>query len=203
MKKFLSILMVCCCGWASAQNFPYHVTVTTVAGHCYDDAHIIFTLSDHNGNEIQIDPLTHNAVDITQYPLYNVQYHYQNVSSGLGVQYDYDNDIMLTVGTYCVGVRANIPAQDGGYVLVDTTFCDVQVTSLYQHMEASALFNLASNKDWSNREKYGYRPSFSCKDMGRIQLQITQGAFPYEVIILNEQQDTVRHTVFYDRIVLP
>lgn len=200
MKKFLSILMVCCCGWASAQNFPYHVTVTTVAGHCYDDAHIIFTLSDHNGNEIQIDPLTHNAVDITQYPLYNVQYHYQNVSSGLGVQYDYDNDIMLTVGTYCVGVRANIPAQDGGYVLVDTTFCDVQVTSLYQHMEASALFNLASNKDWSNREKYGYRPSFSCKDMGRIQLQITQGAFPYEVIILNEQQDTVRHTVFYDRI---
>lgn len=198
MRRLLAILLMCCCGWVTiAQNFPYQVSVQTVAGHCYDDAHLIFTLSDNNGNIIQIDPQTHQAVNIAQYPLYNVQYHYQNVASA-GIQYDYSNDIMLSAGTYCVGVTANVPTQ-GGMILVDTTFCNVQVTTSYQHLEASALFNLA-NPTYDGHERYGYWPSFHCADLGRIQLQITQGSFPYQVTILDEQQDTVRHAVFHHRV---
>lgn len=181
----------------SAQSFPYHLSVESVPGQCYDDARLIFTLTDDNGNVVQIDPQTHNAVSIAQYPLYNVQYHYQNVSTG-GVQYDYDNDIMLMAGTYCVGVSANVPAQDG-YAQVDTTICNVQLTTAYNHMEASALFHVADNGS-NGQELSGYRSSFHCVDVGRIQLQITQGSFPYEVTILDEQQDTVRHAVFYHRV---
>ena len=199
MRRLLTILLLCWCGILAAQNFPYHLSVETVPGQCYDDARLIFTLTDDNGNVVQIDPQTHNAVNITQYPLYNVQYHYQNVSSG-GVQYDYSNDVMLMAGTYCVGVTANVPIQ-GGFAQVDTTFCNVQVTTAYNHLEASALLNLASGTlDMDGQERYGYRPSFHCKDMGRIQLKITQGSFPYEVTILDELQDTVRHVVFHDRV---
>ena len=181
----------------SAQSFPYHLSVESIPGQCYDDARLIFTLTDDNGNVVQIDPQTHNAVNTAQYPLYNVQYHYQNVSTG-GVQYDYDNDIMLMAGTYCVGVSANVPAQ-GGYAQVDTTICNVQLTTAYNHLEASALFHVADNGS-NGQELSGYRSSFHCVDVGRIQLQITQGSFPYEVTILDEQQDTVRHAVFYHRV---
>ena len=199
MRRLLAILLMCCCGWVTiAQNFPYQVSVQTVAGHCYDDAHLIFTLSDNNGNIIQIDPQTHQAVNIAQYPLYNVQYHYQNAASA-GIQYDYSNDIMLSAGTYCVGVTANVPTQ-GGMILVDTTFCNVQVTTSYNHMEASVLSNECTGYLINGEERYGYWPSFHCKDMGRIQLYITEGSFPYEVTILDEQQDTVRHTVFQHRV---
>lgn len=183
-----------------AQSFPYNISVETVSGHCYDDGHLIFTILDGNGNVVQIDPQTHNAVNTAQYPLYNVQYHYQNAASGLGVQYDYSNDIMLTAGTYNVGVRVNIPAQSGGYVLVDTTIYNVQITTSYQPMQASTLSNLCSGYGENGAEMYGYWPSFRCKDMGRIQLYITNGSFPYVVTILNEQQDTVRHVVFNHRV---
>ena len=57
-----------------------------------------------------------------------------------------------------------------------------------------------SRHDYNNKEKSGWRPSFTCADLGRIQLHIVQGSFPYEVTILNEQQDTVRHTIFNSRV---
>ena len=202
MRRAVAILMLwmLCCGWISAQqqHFPYNVDVQILPGHCYDDSHLIFTLTDDNGNIIQIDPQTHNAVNLGQYPLYNVQYHYQSVSGGLGVHYDYDNDIMLSAGTYCVGVVAEIPAAGGSYTQVDTTFCNVQVTTSYDHLEATALSNVAYDNS-GDVERYGFRASFHCADVGRIQLRIIQGSFPYTVTILDEQQDTVRHTVFYQR----
>lgn len=200
MNRFWALIL--CMLWLAsgyAQSFPYQVSVETGDGHCYADCQLVFTLLDGNGNVVQIDPVTHNAVNTAQYPLYNVQYHYQNLSGGLGVQYDYNNEVMmLTAGTYSVGVRAYVPGPDGGNVLVDTTF-NVQLTTTYEYLTASALFNIA----WGNindRERCGYHPSFQCADLGRIQLQITQGTFPYEVTILNEQQDTVRHVLFHQRV---
>ena len=35
-------------------HFPYNLSVETIAGHCYEDGHLIFILLDNNGNEIQI-----------------------------------------------------------------------------------------------------------------------------------------------------
>jgi len=197
MKRLLAVILAVL--WmvgGFAQPFPYNVSVQTISGNCYDDAHLIITLADNNGNEILIDPQTHNAVNTAQYPLYNVQYHYQNTASA-GVQYDYSNDILLAAGTYCVGVTANVPTQ-GGYALVDTTFCNVQITTSYNYLETNALTNVAYDND-GDMERYGFRASFHCADVGRIQLRIVQGSFPYTVTILDEQQDTVRHRVFYHR----
>ena len=184
----------------SAQGFPYQLSVQTVPGHCWDDAHIIFTLLDNNGNVVQIDPQTHNTVSSAPHPLLSVQYHYQNVTSGLGIQFDYNDDVVLTAGTYNVGVRGYIPLPGGGNTLVDTTIYNVQVTTSYDNMEASALSNECFGYLNNGDERFGYWPSFHCKDIGRIQLHITQGSFPYEVTILDEQQDTVRHSVFHHRV---
>lgn len=201
-RSYIALFLTLCLAllWDSgiyAQSFPYHLSVETVTGHCNDDARLVFTLLDDNNNVIQIDPQTHNAVNTAQYPLYYVQYFYQNVSAGLGVQYDYDNDITLPAGIYNVGVRANILSPDGA--LADTTIFNVQLTTLYQPLEASVLTNLATD-NIDGYERYGYHPSFQCEDLGRIQLWITQGSFPYEVTILNGQQDTVRHVLFYHRV---
>lgn len=183
----------------SAQSFPYHLSVESIPGQCYDDARLIFTLTDDNGNVVQIDPQTHNAVNTAPYPLLNVQYHYQNAASGLEVQYNYDNEVMLTAGSYNVGVRGYIPMPDGTNALVDTTIYNVQVTTSYQSLAVSVLTNLAID-NIDGQERFGYHPSFQCADLGRIQLHIVQGSFPYEVTILDEHQDTVRHTLFYHRV---
>lgn len=192
-----------------SQAFPYSISVTTVQGKCYDDCRIIIKMFDDNGNEILVNPTTHNTMFPNLYPLYNIQYHYRNISAGTNIHYDTVNNIQVTNGTYCVGIIGHIPvtSPDGSldYVLVDTSICNVEVTTDYEHMEASILSSQARNDyEWywdenNPREFCGWRPSYSCDDRGRIQLKIIKGKFPYRVLILNELQDTVRNITFYQR----
>lgn len=196
-------------GYGQTEPFPYSISVTTVPGKCYDDCRIIIKIYDDNGNEVLVNPQTHNAQDLNTYPLYNIQYHYRNVSTGTNIHYDTVNNIQVTNGIYCVGVIGHVPVTNPGgvldYVLVDTTVCNVEVSSNYDHMEASILSAQARNDyEWywdenNPREFCGWRPSFGCSDRGRIQLKITKGKFPYRVLILDAAQDTVRNVTFYQR----
>ena len=196
-------------GYGQTAAFPYSISVTSLPGKCYDDCRIIIHIYDDNGNEILVNPQTHNAVDLNNYPLYNIQYHYRNVSAGTNIHYDTLNDIQVSSGVYCVGVIAHMPVAtpSGGtdYVLVDTSLCNVEVATNYDHMEASILSSQARNDyEWSwdendPREFCGWRPSFSCADRGRIQLKIIKGKFPYRVVILDAAQDTLREATFYQR----
>ena len=195
--------------YAQTAAFPYSISVTAVPGKCYDDCRIIIKMYDDNGNEVLVNPQTHNAQDVSTYPLYNIQYHYRNTSAGTNIHYDTVNDIQVTNGTYCVGVIAHVPiiTPGGGldYVLVDTSICNVEVATTYDHMEASILSAMARNDfdwwDWEDdpREFCGWRPSYGCADRGRIQLKIIKGKFPYHVLILNDSQDTIRNATFYQR----
>ena len=144
--------------WAlQGQSFPYVVSVQTVPGLCYDDCHIIITLSDANGHVVQIDPETHNAADSLTYPLRNVQYYIQNITTGAPRQYDYNNDIMVPAGTYLVGVVAYIPGANGGWTSVDIPYGNVQITSQYNHLVASVL-DVASSTGYGY-EKCGMHPA--------------------------------------------
>lgn len=196
-------------GYGQTEPFPYSISVTTVPGKCYDDCRIIIKIYDDNGNEVLVNPQTHNAQDLNTYPLYNIQYHYRNVSTGTNIHYDTVNNIQVTNGIYCVGVIGHVPVTNPGgvldYVLVDTTVCNVEVSTNYDHMEASILSAQARNDyewywdEYNTREFCGWRPSFGCSDRGRIQLKITKGKFPYRVLILDAAQDTVRNVTFYQR----
>ena len=180
------------------QSFPYVVSVQTVQGLCYDDSHIIITLSDNSGHTVQIDPETHNAADSISYPLRNVQYYYQNITAGTSLQYSYDNDIMVPAGTYLVGVVAYIPGANGGWTSVDIPYGNVQVTSQYNHLVASVL-DVANSTGYGN-ERCGIHPALSCINCGRMQLRLTDGHFPFHVVILNEQNDTVRDVTYNQRV---
>ena len=195
--------------YGQTATFPYSISVTSVPGKCYDDCRIIIKIFDDNGNEVLVNPQTHNAQDLNAYPLYNVQYTYRNVSAGTNIHYDTVNDIQVTNGIYCVGVIAHVPVTTPGggldYVLVDTSVCNIEVATTYDHMEASVLSSQARNDyEWSwdennLREFCGWRPSFSCADRGRIQLKIIKGKYPYKVLIISSNQDTIRNTTFYER----
>lgn len=185
--------------------FPYNIFVETQPGKCYDDCRIIITIRDAAGQEIAINPQTHNAQDLNLYPLYNIQYHYRNVSAGTNTQYDTVNDIQVTAGEYCIGVTAYVPDPNssGDFIMVDTTLCNISVTADYEHLEASVLSMIARNNyetwDESQREFCGLHPSFQCEDRGRIQLMLTKGKFPYHVTIIDAFMDTVRQATFYQR----
>ena len=180
------------------QSFPYVVSVQTVQGLCYDDSHIIVTLTDNSGHVVQIDPETHNAVDMNSYPLSNVQYYYQNVTAGTTLQYSYSNDIVVPAGTYLVGVVVNIPGANGVWTNVDVPYGNVAVTTQYNHLEAMVL-DLA-NANYLGHERCGMHPSLSCVACGRIQLKLVNGRFPYHVVILDEQNDTVRDVTYSQRV---
>lgn len=194
--------------FAQSLTFPYNVTVTTVPGKCYDDCRIVIKMYDENGNEVLVNTQTHNAQDLNTYPLYNIQYQYRNASSGTNIHYDTVGNIPVTSGTYCVGVIAHVPVNTPSgidYVLVDTSLCGVEVVTDYDRMEASILSAQARNDyeySWDEndtREFCGWRASFGCADRGRVQLKIIKGKFPYRVIILNSNQDTVRNVTFMQR----
>ena len=213
MKRFfgftllLFLLCAVCCGHLWAQNlpFPYDIHVETVAGNCFDDSRAIITLWDASGNEVVIDPNTHHAADLTQYPLFNVQYHYRNQTAGTNTRYDSLNNIQLSAGTYCFGVVGYVPVTNGGvttYELVDTTICNIVVPTYYNHFEASALSGIASSDYTYNNVTYEYsgiRPAFECADIGRIQLNLRYGNFPYHVQIYDENNQLIRDRYFYQR----
>lgn len=185
--------------------FPYDIEITTVAGNCYDDCRIIIDLKDNAGNVVQINPQTHNAQDPITYPIYNVQYHYRNLSAGMNTQHDTVNNIQVSTGNYCIGITAYVPdpSNTGEFLLVDTSICNIEVTAHYEHLEASVLSTWARNNyevwDEGEHEFCGFRASFTCEDRGRIQLLITKGKFPYHVTILDDMMDTVRQRTFWQR----
>ena len=183
--------------------FPYNVHVETIAGNCFDDSHAIITLWDDAGNEIEIDPYTHHAVHLDTYPLYNVQYHYRNQMAGTNTRYDSLNNIQLSAGTYCFGVVGYVPVTTGGettYELVDTTICNIVVPTFYNHFEASVLSGIAYDNDyWTGRERCGIRHAYECADIGRIQMKLRYGNFPYHVRIYDADNQLVRDRYYYQR----
>lgn len=205
----MAAFLLSCTAYAQTPAFPYNVSVSTIMGNCYDDCRILITMHDAAGNEVLVNPTTHNAQNTALYPLYNIQYHYRNVSAGANTHYDTLNDIQVTNGTYCIGVTAYVPVTlpDGtpDYAMVDTTLCNIEVTTNYNHLEASVLSGMARNRyEWSwdendLQEFCGWRPAFDCADVGRIQLKLIKGKFPYRVIILDNNQDTIRQAVFNER----
>lgn len=200
--------LFCLCSghlWAQELPFPYDIQVETIAGNCFDDSRAIITLWDAFGNEVVIDPATHHAANTAEYPLYNVQYHYRNQTAGTNTRYDTLNNIQLSAGTYCFGVVGYVPVTNGGvttYELVDTTICNIVVPTYYNHFEASMLSGIANSNYTNNNVTYEYcgnRPAFECADIGRIQLNLRYGNFPYHVQIYDENNQLIRDRYFYQR----
>ena len=208
MKK-LFLFFICCFlallgqeAWGQDLPFPYDIHVETFAGNCFDDSQAIITLWDATGNEVVIDPSTHHAVDITVHPFFNVEFQYRNQTAGTNTRYDSLNNIQLSAGTYCFGVVGYVPVINNGdttFELVDTIICNIVVPTHYNHFEASMLSGIAGDNDYYGRERCGIRHAFECADIGRLQLKLRYGKFPYHVQIYDENNQLVRDRYYYQR----
>ena len=189
-----------------AQNipFPYQVRIDTIVGDCYNNCGVIITLIDHQGHVIEVNDSLHHPVDSIQYNLSQIQYHYKN--QNLNSVFNSDNHVVIMdAGIYDIGVSGYVTVQNGSsqsFVQVDTTIYGINVESTYIPFDASILATIASDNPTSgahaNHELSGNRNALSCGELGRIQLKLQRGHFPYFVdLILNN--DTVRHVVFEDR----
>jgi len=189
---------------AQGTHFPYDISVQTIQGDCFNNCQAVISLSDSQGNIIIMDDSLHHPVDSVSYPIYTVQYHYKNQMLN-SVFYSYDHILTLDAGVYSIGVSAYIMTQVGNQyvpILVDTTLYGISLVSTYQPLNASTLAIISPNNSWYNgqyREECGNRHSISCQDVGRVQLKITSGIFPYTIYFINSQQDTIVHAVFENR----
>lgn len=189
-----------------AQNapFPYQVRIDTIMGDCFNNCGVIISILDQQGHIIEVNDSLHHPVDSIQYNLYQIQYHYKNQNLN-SVFYSDNHVITMDAGTYNIGVSGLIRIQNGSsiqYLQVDTTINGINISSTYIPFDASILAIIASdnptNGIHANQETSGNRNALSCGDLGRIQLKLQRGHFPYTVdLIMNN--DTVRHVVFEDR----
>ena len=192
-----------------AQNtpFPYHVQVTPTVGNCLNNCGAIVTLLNQNGQVIAVNDSLHHPVDSILYNMTEIQYHYKNQNYN-SVFYSEDHVLTMDAGTYDIGVSGYITVQNGSgtqQVQVDTTIYGVVIISAYVPLNASSLATIAQNNDdyyfddsHVVREYSGNRNTLPCVSLGRLQLKLQNGNFPYTVDLINGN-DTVRHVVFHER----
>lgn len=195
MKKillFFSILFFStfCFAQGVYADFPFQVRIDTIVGDCYNNSGVNIVLLDSIGNEIVIDEETHAPQDTAYAHIYDVQYYYQN-STWTNPLFSNSSAIVLEPGVYNVGVRAHCRVETSSgsvYTSIDTLISSVSITSTYSVLDASVLGALARNS-----MECGNRMTIPCFNVGRIQLRITDGKFPYVVYVVDLlTQDTVR-----------
>lgn len=195
--------------FTQAQNapFPYGVSIHTTIGDCYNNCGINISLINAQGATIPMNDSLHRPIDSVQYNLSQIQYYYRNRNFN-SIFYSDSHEFVVEQGHYDVGVTGYIRIQNGtitSYQPIDTLIQNIEVSSTYQPLRASILANIAENNqnNYSNghtiiRELSGNRNSLSCKDVGRIQLKIQDGKYPYFIDLICNG-DTIRRKTFLER----
>lgn len=205
-KRFacLTAILLACLLSMAQQPFPYRVVVSTVPGVCFNNCQAVVTLYNAQGQVIQTNDSLHQPLNPTAYPIANLQYHYKNQLYN-SVFYSDSHVLTMDAGTYDIGVSGQVMVQTGsGHVpvMVDTTLHGITLASSYNPFSASVLAMTAGNGYMMNgtmRDRCGNRPAAPCADRGRVQMKLMAGRFPYTVLIINAQQDTIRREVFHQR----
>ena len=195
MKKMLLFLLMIHSGWlltaAFAQgNNVFHVQFSSLGATCYNNGKVVYALMDDNGTVLDSLPPQLSEV--------RVYYKLTEVDSAhyAGWYYSGGTDTLtVNYGTYIVGVEGLLEDGIGGYTLVDTQTV-ITITTSYQKPTAAVVPFKAS----FNRNDAGTLNTISCEDIGRVQLRILYGQFPYTVTVRNNSSgDTIRTVVFEDR----
>ena len=193
MKKLqLSLIFVffAILGLAQSQNEAFQVRFIPLEASCYNNAKVVYALVDSAGN----------ALDSLPPGITNVRFYYKTSETD-SVQFagwhyvgGYDT-VNLNHGTYTIGVEALMSDGNAGFFKADTHTVLTLSTS-YQRPTASSVVYHA----WSRLSGAGTLYTIPCADIGRVQLLIENGTFPYTVTIINnETGDTLRTEVFESR----
>jgi hypothetical protein len=195
MKKKLQLLLTCafCAafGLAQSQNNTFRVQFSVVDATCYNNGKVIYGLENDAGELLDSVPAGLSNVRI---------YYKQNMSDSVqysGTYYSGGLDTLnLNHGTYTVGVEALKDDGAGGFVKMDTQTV-LSVSTSYQRPTASTV----PFEAWSRLSDAGTLFTIPCIDIGRVQLHIEGGTFPYTITVVNNDNgDTLRNEVFGHRL---
>lgn len=189
---FLMIFQAMCLAMAlSAQeNNGFRVHFSVVDATCYNNGKVLYALVDSSGA----------ALDSLPFGLSQTRAYYklsETDSAHYAGWYYVGGTDTLTVnyGTYIVGVEALLADGVGGFVRLDTQTV-VTVTTSY-HKPTVAV--VSRDADFIGTMA-GTLYTVSCKDIGRVQLRILYGQFPYTVTVSNQATgDTLRTVIFENR----
>lgn len=194
MKKTLHFLLLILANGLLAtvsaqENYRFQVQFGVLDATCYNNGKVVYSLTDSAG--AVLDSLPHGYSQVRAYYkqsiMDSVQYagwYYTGGTDTLTVNY----------GTYIVGVEALVTDGSGGYVRADTQTV-FTINTTYQKPTAT----LVSYQARSRSHDRGTLFTVPCMDIGRVQLNILGGQFPYIVKVTNHAGDTVRTEVFEQR----
>lgn len=195
MKKMLLFLLLILSGWLMTvtfgqENKDFKVQFSSLGATCYNNGKVVYALTDSAGT----------ALDSLPPQLTQVRVYYKLTESDsahyAGWYYNGGTDTLtVNYGTYIVGVEGLLADSVGGYTRVDTQAVITIATSYQKPTAAVVPFEARFN-----RNDAGTLNTISCEDIGRVQLRILYGQFPYTVTVLNDNNgDTVRTVVFEGR----
>ena len=195
MRKKLQFLMIfLAIGLATTlsaqENNDFHVHFSVMDATCYNNGKVLYALVDSVG--AVLDSLPPGLSQTRAY--YKL---FEGDSAHYAGWYYVGGTDTLTVnyGTYIVGVEALLDDGSGGFVRLDTQTV-VTISTTY-HKPTVAV--VSQDVDFM-RSLAGTLYTVPCQDIGRVQLRILYGQFPYVVTVSNQATgDTLRTVIFNER----
>lgn len=194
MKKTLQfLLMILANGLlttvSAQENYRFQVQFTVLDATCYNNGKVVYALTDSTGAALDSLPSGYSQVRA---------YYKQSIMDSVhyaGWYYTGGTDTLtVNYGIYTVGVEALVADGFGGYVRADTQTV-FTINTTYQKPTATLVSYQARNRSLDRGTLF----TVPCMDIGRVQLNILYGQFPYTVTVTNSAGDTLRTEVFEHR----
>lgn len=195
MRKNLHYLLMILMSWMLGTAFAqgdngFHVRFSVADATCYNNGKVLYALTNSSGAVLDTLPPLLSQV--------RVYYRLNETDSAhyAGWYYTGGTDTMtLNYGTYIVGVEGLLADSTGGFTRVDTQTV-LTIATVYQKPTAAVVPFEARFK----RNDAGTLFTIPCEDIGRVQLRILYGQFPYMVTVMdNTTGDTLRTVSFGGR----
>ena len=193
MKKILLFLGFLCMFAlvTQAQDCPFKVHVSVIDATCFNNGKLVYYLENEDGDVMTVEEYNDSHLDeVRIYTKVNEtdSVHYSGTFYKGGL-----DTFVVDHGTYIVGVEGLCSDGHGGWFKKDTVLGTYVVNTSYTVPLVSTLFIIDSVGF-----KFGRHSTLECSNMGRVQLRIENGSFPYTVEVKPHGTQDVYRTIVFD-----
>ena len=191
MRKILLIFGLLCVFVivTKAQNCPFNVKFTVTDATCFNNGKIAYWLEDDDGVMILEGALQTKGLSMVRIyskvnPTDSVHYSGNYYRGGV-------DTFLIDHGTYIIGVEGLCDDGHSGYIRLHTdTVLTINTSYVVPELSAFVVFD-------STGTQMGKHPTLDCAELGRVQLSITNGRFPFTVQVVEHGSSTVYRTLVY------
>lgn len=174
-----------------AQDCPFKVHVSVIDATCFNNGKLVYYLENEDGDVMTVEEYNDSHLDeVRIYTKVNEtdSVHYSGTFYKGGI-----DTFVVDHGTYIVGVEGLCSDGHGGWFKKDTVLGTYVVNTSYTVPLVSTLFIIDSVGF-----KFGRHSTLECSNMGRVQLRIENGSFPYTVEVKPHGTQDVYRTIVFD-----